>query len=56
MWKMSDRRTILWWMIALSSIGLIVFRTVRFGWFQGKDVLLWAVLVYALYRAFTGAR
>ena len=56
MWKMSKIQLVIWTGITVFSLILIIIRTMKFGWFEGKDALLWLVLVYAFMRTSLGIK
>jgi len=53
---MNKYQWLTWLFISIFSLVLVVVRTQKFGWFQGKDAVLWIVLVYALFRTISGFR
>jgi len=56
MWRMSKIQIFIWAFIAIFSLVLLFIRTRQFGWFEGKDPVLWIVFGYALYRSVIGFR
>jgi hypothetical protein len=51
MWKMNRLRLPSWIVILVFSLVLIILRTQRFGWFQGKDAVLWLVFGLAAFQS-----